>query len=81
LAIQASRDRTLPKAIFPNSSPSSVRAVPLLRWAELTNKLFIRRKWDSELPRTAHTDFFLEEKTHADPNEMTIKGFMRREKR
>jgi hypothetical protein len=26
----------LPKAIFPNSSPSSVRAVPSSRWAELT---------------------------------------------
>jgi hypothetical protein len=37
--ILAVREETLPKAIFPNSSPSSVRVVPLLRWAELTNIL------------------------------------------
>jgi hypothetical protein len=36
-AIQAGREKMFLKAIFPNSSPSSVRAVPFLRWVELTN--------------------------------------------
>jgi hypothetical protein len=31
---------TLLKTIFPNSSPSSVRAVLPFRWAELTIKAF-----------------------------------------
>jgi hypothetical protein len=46
----------LPKAIFPNSSPSSVRAVLPSRWAELTTDSFQGEKRTSELPRTAHAD-------------------------
>jgi hypothetical protein len=39
LAIPAGHEETLPKAMFPNNSPSLVRAVPLLRWTELTDTL------------------------------------------
>jgi hypothetical protein len=46
----------LPKAIFPNSSPSSVRAVLSLRWAELTTNSSQGEEWASELPQTAHAD-------------------------
>jgi hypothetical protein len=46
----------LPKTIFPNSSPSSVRVVPSLRWAELTTNSSQGEKRASELPRTAHAD-------------------------
>jgi hypothetical protein len=46
----------LPKAIFPNSSPSSVRAVLSSRWAELTTDSLQGEKRTSELPRTAHAD-------------------------
>jgi hypothetical protein len=53
----------LPKAIFPNSSPSSVRAVLSSRWAELTTNSSQGEKRASELPRTARAD--------ADPSKMT----------
>jgi hypothetical protein len=46
----------LPKTIFPNSSPSSVKAVPSYRWAELTTNSSQGEKRASELPRTAHAD-------------------------
>jgi hypothetical protein len=46
----------LPKAIFPNSIPSSVWAVPSSRWTELTTNSSQGEKRASELPRTAHTD-------------------------
>jgi hypothetical protein len=41
---------------FPNSSPSSVRAVPSLRWAELTTNSSQGEKRASELPQTAYAD-------------------------
>jgi hypothetical protein len=41
---------------FPNSSPSSVRAVLSSRWAELTTNSSQVEEWASELPRTAHAD-------------------------
>jgi hypothetical protein len=52
----AGRGMTLPKTIFPNSSPSSVRAVLPFRWAELTTNPSQGEKRASELPRTAHAD-------------------------
>jgi hypothetical protein len=44
------------KAIFPNSSPSSMRAVLPSRWAELTTDSLQGEKRTSKLPRTAHAD-------------------------
>jgi hypothetical protein len=55
----------LPKAIFPNSSPSSVRAVPFSRWAELTTNSSQGEKRASELPRTARADADPSKKTRA----------------
>jgi hypothetical protein len=57
----------LPKTIFPNSSPSSVRVVPSSRWAELTTNSSQGKKRASELPRTAHTD--------ADPSKRRVLHF------
>jgi hypothetical protein len=53
---RAGRGITLPKAIFPNSSPSSVRAVLLSRWVELTTNSLQGEKRASELPQMAHAD-------------------------
>jgi hypothetical protein len=53
---EAVRGKMLPKTIFPNSSPSSMRAVPSSRWAELTTNSSQGEKRASELPRTAHAD-------------------------
>jgi hypothetical protein len=39
-------------------------------------QLFIRRKWASELPRTAHTQFLPGRKTRDTPNEMTVERFV-----
>jgi hypothetical protein len=57
----------LPKVIFPNSSPSSVRAVPPPRWAELTTNIPQGEKRASELPRTAHAG--------ADPSKKRVLPF------
>jgi hypothetical protein len=43
-------------AVFPNSSPSSVRAVLSSRWVELTTNSSQGEARASELPRTAHAD-------------------------
>jgi hypothetical protein len=55
----------LPKAISPNSSPSSVRAVLSSRWAELTTNSSQGEKRASELPRTARADADPSKKTRA----------------
>jgi hypothetical protein len=52
----AGRGMTLPKTIFPNSSPSSVRAVLPFKWAKLMTKPSQGEKRATELPRTAHAD-------------------------
>jgi hypothetical protein len=57
----------LPKAIFLNSNPSSVRAVPSSRWAELTTNSPLGEKRASELPRTANAD--------ADPSKRCVLPF------
>jgi hypothetical protein len=44
------------ETIFPNGSPSSMRAVLPSRWAELMTDSLQGEKWASELPRTAHAD-------------------------
>jgi hypothetical protein len=56
----------LPKTDFPNSSPSSVRAVLAPRRAELTINLKPGEDRSSELPRTAHADM-ASRKRHALP--------------
>jgi hypothetical protein len=63
----ARRGTKLPKAIFPNSSPSSVRAVLTSRWAELTTNPSRGEEWASELPWTAHAD--------ADPSKRRVLPF------
>jgi hypothetical protein len=55
----------LPKAIFPNSRPSSVRAVLSSRWAELMTNSSQGEKRASELSRTARADADPSKKTRA----------------
>jgi hypothetical protein len=60
----------LPKTNFPNSSPSSVRAVLNLRWAELTIELVRVKNGLRNSPRTAHADAATRKKTCAAPWEI-----------
>jgi hypothetical protein len=66
------RGKTLLKAMFPNSSPSSVMAVPLLRWAKLMT-ILKKENMGFRTPKDNPHCVEAERKTPFTPKEMTVK--------